>query len=188
MDDDFDYALVDRAPVHSLSLKRRSAGLTVLNVLHRKKNLRVAAVLLAGLLDRDDSSDSNSDSDDEDEDEVDGDVEKDDMLEVVSYVFLKKVVTIDKPLRICITHLAKKEITVNIYSDDECWSKLRYRTPDMRRMIDLLGMPPHLHSVYRHSFTKEFSFILLLRRMAYPGHDLEQEFGREHTALSRSLI
>jgi hypothetical protein len=38
-------------------------------------------VLLAGLLDCNDSSDSNSDSDDEDE--VDGDVEKDDMLEVV---------------------------------------------------------------------------------------------------------
>jgi hypothetical protein len=49
MDDDFDYALVDRAPVRSLSLKRPSAGLTVLDFLHRKKNLRVAAVLLAGL-------------------------------------------------------------------------------------------------------------------------------------------
>jgi hypothetical protein len=38
MDDDFDYALVDRAPVRSLSLKRRSAGLTVLDVLQSKKN------------------------------------------------------------------------------------------------------------------------------------------------------
>jgi hypothetical protein len=68
-----------------------------------------------------------------------------------------------------------------MYSDDECWSKLRSRKPEIRRMIDLLEMPPHLHSVYRHSFTKQFSFILLLRR---PGrlHDLEQEFSREHTA------
>jgi hypothetical protein len=73
---------------------------------------------LCCLLDCNDSSDSNSDSDDEDE--VDGDVEKDDMLEVVSYVFLKKVVTIDKPLRISISHLVQKEITVDMYSDDEC--------------------------------------------------------------------
>jgi hypothetical protein len=30
------------------------------------------------------------------------------------------VVTIDKPLRISISHLVQKEITVDMYSDDEC--------------------------------------------------------------------
>jgi hypothetical protein len=80
---------------------------------YKVRRIRVAAVLLAVLLDSDDSSNSNTDSDDEDE--VYGDVEKDDMLEVVSYVFLKKVVTIDKPLRITISHLVKKEITVDMY-------------------------------------------------------------------------
>ena len=80
MDDEFGYVVVDRAPVRSLSLKRRSAGLTVLDLLHRKKNLRVAAVLLAGLLDSDDSSDSDSDSDSGEEEEDDDHVYKDDIL------------------------------------------------------------------------------------------------------------
>ena len=79
-------------------MKRRSAGLTVFDLLQRKKNLRVAAVLLAGLFDSDDSSGSGSDSGEEEAD--DDHVAKDDISEIVSYVFVKKVVTIDKPLRI----------------------------------------------------------------------------------------
>jgi hypothetical protein len=50
-------------------------------------------------------------------------------------------------------------------------------------------MPPFLISPDRHKYPKEFSMILLLRRMAYPGRltDLEVEFGRVHTSLSRSI-
>ena len=168
-------------------MKRRSAGLTVFDLLQRKKNLRVAAVLLAGLFDSDDSSGSGSDSGEEEAD--DDHVAKDDISEIVSYVFVKKVVTIDKPLRIFMSLVIKNEMTINFYSDQECRAKLRFRKPDIMKMIDLLGMPHYLHSVQRHCFSKVFSFILLLSRMAYPGrlYDLEQEFGREHTALSRSL-
>lgn len=74
-----DDSLVDRAPVRSLSLKRRSAGSNVLDLLQRKKNLRVAAALLAGLLDSDDSSGSDSGEEEEDDDHV----AKDDISEIV---------------------------------------------------------------------------------------------------------
>lgn len=180
-----DDSLVDRAPVRSLSLKRRSAGSNVLDLLQRKKNLRVAAALLAGLLDSDDSSGSDSGEEEEDDDHV----AKDDISEIVSYVFVKKVVTIDKPLRISMSLVIKNEMTMNFYSDQECRAKLRFRKADIMKMIDLLGMPPYLHSVQRHCLSKGFPFIFLLRRMAYPGHlhDLEQVFGREHTALSPTL-
>lgn len=95
------HVLVERAPIRSLSLKRRSAGLSVMDILQRKKNVRLAAVLIAGLLDSSDSSDQSDDSDeDEDEDEVA--VEKDDILELAGYVFLKKVIEVDKPLDITI--------------------------------------------------------------------------------------
>jgi hypothetical protein len=153
------------------------------HLLHRKKNLRVAAVLLAGLLDSDDSSDSDSGSDSDEENKDVG--SKDDILEIVSYVFLKKVVTIDKPMSISMSRIIKKNVTIDLYSDQDCWAKLRFRKADVTKMIDLLGMPPYLRSSQRHCFSEEFCFILLLRRMAYPGrlHDLEQEFGREHSRM-----
>ena len=149
MDDEFKYALVDRALARSLSLKRRSAGLSVLDVLHRKLNSRVAAMLLAGLLDSDNGSDSDSNSDsDGDDDEIDRPAEKDDILEIVSYVFLKEVAKIDRPLRISMSKVVKKEISLDLYSDEECWSMLRFRKPDITRMIDLLEMPLSLLNLY----------------------------------------
>ena len=103
---------------------------------------------------------------------------------------MEKVIPIDQPINITITKLVKKEITSATYSDEQSWSLLRFRKPDLVRLIDQLAMPPFLFSPSRHRYSKEFSIILLLRQMAYPGrlHDLEIEFGKEHTSLSRSLF
>ena len=50
--------------------------------------------------------------------------------------------------------VAKKEITLNLNSDEECWSTLRFRKPDITRMIILLGMPHFQHPPDRHYFSK----------------------------------
>ena len=191
MGDDFETVQVNRAPIGSLSLKRRSAGISIEETLRQKKYLRVSAMIIAGLLDEGYES---VDSDDSVKEEVEEDHEKqsdpkDDTLELVSYALLEEVISIDKPMNITITKLVRKEITAAIYSDDQCWSLLRFRKPDIVKLIDQLAMPPFLFSPSRHRYSKEFSIILLLRRMAYPGrlHDLEIEFGKEHTSLSRSL-
>ena len=50
MEDEFETVQVDRAPIGSLSLKRRSAGISVEETLRQKKYLRVSAMIMAGLL------------------------------------------------------------------------------------------------------------------------------------------
>ena len=103
-------------------------------------------MLLAELLDSDVGSDVGRRCGD---DALDRSAEKDDILEIVSYVFLKEVVKIDRPLRVSMSKVAKKEIKLNLYSDEEC-----FRKPDITRMIILLGMPHFLHSPDRHCFSK----------------------------------
>lgn len=86
-EDEVDHIIVNQASVGSLSLKRRSAGLFVLDILNRKKNTRVAAVLVSGLLSDSDVSDYVDESENEKEDD-NADNVKDDVLETVGYVFL----------------------------------------------------------------------------------------------------
>ena len=85
-EDEVDHIIVNQASVGSLSLKRRSAGLLVLDILNRKKNTRVAAVLVSGLLSDSDVSDHVDESENEKEDD-NADNVKDDVLETVGYVF-----------------------------------------------------------------------------------------------------
>jgi hypothetical protein len=183
MDQGFEFVDVERIPPNQLSLKRRSGGTNVLDVLLRAKNLRIAAMIAAVLDDPDSDSDYSDDSDD------DLDEEENDQLEEIAAIHLQRVVDIDAPRRISQRVIPIKFITVNSYSDDECWRLLRFKKDDITKLIELLGMPPFFRSESRHRYTREFSFILLLRRMAYPGRltDLEQEFGRDHTSLSRSI-
>lgn len=187
MGDEFETVLVDRALIGSLSLKRRCAGISAEEVLRRKKYLRVSAMIVAGLLD--DGYNSVDSDDSVEEEEENRCVPEDDSLELVSYSLLKEVISIDEPINITMSKLTKKVITTDSYSDEQCWSLLRFRKPDIVKLIGQLVMPPFLFSPSRHRYSKEFSILLLLRRMAYPGrlHDLEIEFGREHTSLSRSL-
>ena len=191
MEDEFETVQVDRVPIGSLSLKRRSAGISVKETLRQKKYLQVSAMIMTGLLDDGYESAASDDSDKEEEidDHENQSDPKDNTLELVSYALLEKVISIDQPMNITITKLVKKEITAAIYSDEQTWSLLRFRKTDLVRLIDQLAMPPFLFSPSRHCYSKEFSIILLLRQMAYPGrlHDLEIEFGKEHTSLSRSL-
>ena len=188
MGDEFETVQVDRALIGSLSLKRRCAGISVEEVLRRKKYLRVSAMIVAGLLD-DGYNGVDSDDSVEEEDENDRQnrsVPKDDSLELVSYSMLKEFISIDEPINITMTKLIKKVIKTASYLDGQYWSLLRFRKPDILKLIDLLAMPSFQFLTSRHRYSKEFFILLLLRRMAYPGrlHDL---FGREHTSLSRSF-
>ena len=110
---------MNRASVGSLSLKRRSAGLSVLDILNRKKNIRVAAVLVSGLLSDSDVSDDVNESENEQEDD-DAENVNDDVLETVGYVFLKKVIEVDRPMVISMKQIAPKDVRAADYSDELC--------------------------------------------------------------------
>lgn len=186
MEDEVYHDLVDRAAIRSLSLKRHSAGLSVLDILQRKKNVRLAADFIAALLD---SSYPSDQSDDSDEDEEEGAVEKDDILELAGYVFLKKVIEVDEPLDVTTHKVIAKNVIVKSYADEQCWSQLQFRKLDLIKLIDLLKMPPFFFSLSRQRFPREFSVILLLWRIAYPGrlHDLKLQVGRAYTQLQAAL-
>ena len=51
MGDDFTTVQVDRSQISSLSLKRRSAGISAKETLRQKKYQQVSAMIMAGLLD-----------------------------------------------------------------------------------------------------------------------------------------
>ena len=162
---------MDRIPFNHLSLKRCSEGTTVLNNLSHAKNLRIAAMIAAEL--------ENSDSDNDEFDE-------NDELEEIAAIYLQLGVGVDAPRQISQHITQRKVVSVNSYSDDECWRLLRFNRVDITRLIELLDMPLFFTS---DNHTREFSFILVLHRMAYPGRltDLEHEFGRDHTALRRCI-
>lgn len=183
MDEPFAFVEVPRIPANQLSFKRRSGGRTALEILHRAEYLRIS-VLLAALVD-----DSDSDRSDGDNSDNEGNDEENEILEEVGILYLQMIVDSDTPRRISIRSIEKKIVTVDLYSEDECWRLLRFRKIDIGNLMNMLNMPPHLISADRHKYTRDFSFILLLRRMAYPGRltDLEQEFGRDHTSLSRCI-
>jgi hypothetical protein len=191
----FNFVNVDRLPVGELSVKLRSAGRTTLDVLRKTQYQNLAGIIFGGLLDSDSESDDSDldslfdDDSDIDLDEIDEREEENEMLEDLGIIYLQKVVELDRPRMISLRNIVRKNVTLASYSDDECWRLLRFRKDDLRNLITLLQIPPYLYSPDRHRYTSEFSMILFLRRMAYPGRlcDLEVEFGREHTSLSRSI-
>lgn len=183
MDEPFTFVEVNRIPANQLSFKRRSGGKTALEILQRTENLRIS-VLLAAFVDDSDSDKSDDDDSDDEENE-----EENEIIEELAILYLQMIVEGDAPRRISIRNIEKKIVTTDLYSEDECWRLLRFRKEDIANLMNLLNMPPHFISVDRHKYTRDFSLILLLRRMAYPGRltDLEQEFGRDHTSLSRCI-
>jgi hypothetical protein len=192
----FDFATIESAPIGDLPFKRRAAGKSALDELNKKKYLTVANFILGGFLDpendSDDSDDSIFDVDSDDEIEEDDleDQEEQETLDLMGLFYLQKVVAIEAPKTISFRRIERKHVTLDGYSDDECWRLLRFRKPDITKLMDLLLMPEFLISPARHRYPREFSMILFLRRMAYPGKltDLEVEFGREYTSLSRSIF
>ena len=190
MGDQFEFVTVERLPVGNLQLKRRAGGHTALEILHLAESTRILTNILAlleVLEDEPDSDDDDSDIDDDSDDEAAED--EIELLELLGILHAWRIIDIDNPKTISLRSIVPKEVTVQMYSDDECWRLLRFRKSDVVKLMGLLNIPPHLISRDRHSFPREFAFILLLRRMAYPGRltDLETEFGREHTALSRCI-
>lgn len=180
---EFDSIIVNRLPIRELSVKLRSAGQTALELLQRKRHLQISAILLCDLMDL--NGDDDASSDDEIEEEED-DLKNFDAL---GYAYAHKVSQCDAPRRVTVRRIVRKEVTLDNYSDHECWNLLRFRKSDILKLILNLKLPGYLVSSDRHRFTAEFSIILFLRRMAYPGRltDLEEEFGRDYTTLSRSF-
>jgi hypothetical protein len=125
---------------------------------------------------------------DDDDDEIAE--EEEEMLDFLGLIYLQKVIAIEAPKIISVRVLQRKNVTLDDYSDDKCWRLLRFRKADITVLMDLLQMPLFLRSSSRHKYSREFSMILFLRRMAYPCRltDLEVEFGRDYTSLSRSIF
>jgi hypothetical protein len=181
---------VNRRPIRELSLKHRSAGISALDGLNRRSNSRVSLLLLSNLLDDSDieksSSEDESSSDNEDL-IIENNLTFEDGL---GLTFISKVVIDDQPREILVRNVIRKEVTIESYSDDECWNFFRFRKVDLRRLMDELNFPHVFRDPRnRNRFSGEFSFLLFLRRMAYPGRlqDLEVEFGRDYTQLGRSI-
>lgn len=176
-------------------MKHRSAGKTALDILKKKQYQNLAGIIFGGILDSDSESDDSEldslfdDESDMDIDDLDEREEEDEMLEDLGIIYLQKVVEIDAPRTISLRNIERKNVSLDSYSDDDCWRLLRFCKEDLQNLFTLLQIPPYLYSPDRHRYSREFSMILFLRRMAYPGRlcDLEVEFGREHTSLSRSL-
>ena len=171
---EFDSIIVNRLPIRELSVKLRSAGQTALELLQRKRHLQISAILLCDLMDLNGDDDTSSDNVIEEE--------SDDLktFDALGYAYAHKVF---------FRRIVRKEETLDNYSDHEYWNLLRFRKSDILKLILNLKLPGYLVSTDRRRFTAEFSIILFLRRMAYPGRltDLEEDFGRDNTTLSRSL-
>jgi hypothetical protein len=135
--------------------------------------------------------DYESDNDSEDDDDFDDDEaeEEIELLELMAILHGRRIIHLDCPKVMSVRSIAAREFSIDLYSEDECWRLLRFRKDDVIKLIGLLNMPLFLISPDRHSFSRDFAFILLLRRMAYPGRltDLEMEFGRESTSLGRCI-
>ena len=175
---EFDSIIVNRLPIRELFLKLRSAGQTALELLQRKWHLQISAILLCDLMDL------NGDDDEikEEEDDLNS-------FDALGYAHAHQVSQCDASLRVTVRRIVRKEVTLDNYSDHECWNLLLFRKSDILELMLNLKLPGYLVSSDRHRFTAEFSIILFLRRMAYAGRltDLEEEFGRDYTTLSRSF-
>ncbi|CAM9729450.1 unnamed protein product, partial [Pylaiella littoralis] len=80
------------------------------------------------------------------------------------------------------------EPVIDDLTDDEAWANYRFRKPDLKRLFQAFKFPgAYLRLRNRARYPSESAFLLLLRRMRYPGRwqDLQREFGREYTQLSR---
>lgn len=103
---------VARIPINQLSVKRRSGGKHALDILHRAKYLRIAAMIAAALEESDSDSDDSDDSDGDQEDEVN------EQLEGIAGIYLQRVLDLDAPRRITQRVIQRKVVTVDSYSDD----------------------------------------------------------------------
>jgi hypothetical protein len=168
-----------RRRIRELSLNLRPAGYSSLELLNRRSSVTAATVLLSGLLDDTTSSDSDNESTDSDKS----------LLDLVGLHHVQQIVDIDRPRVISQRRPLRRPIRIIDFSDSECWSRFRFRKIDLPRLLGLLNMPPYLRSDNGLSFDREFSLLLFLRRMSYPGRlqDLEAEFGRDYSSRSRSV-
>jgi hypothetical protein len=156
MEEDYEFLTVDRISTSQLSFKRRSGSISALGILLRAKYLRVVN-LIESILDDSDSDDSDDSDNEENEDEE----EENEVLEEIEAIYLQMIVDGDVPRSISIRKIPKKTVTVDNYSDDECWRHLRFRKCDIGKLIELLNMPPFLISPDRHKYSKEVSMIVL---------------------------
>ena len=136
-------------------------------------------------------NDGGVEDEDEDDDDDDDDIDELAIIQLEDIVIFhtQRIIQIDAAATFSVRIIPDKVVSLTSYSDEECWRLLRFRKNDITKLMILLKMPLYFRTEDRHKFPREFAMILLLRRMAYPGRltDLEVEFGREHTALSRCI-
>lgn len=72
-------------------------------------------------------------------------------------------------------------------SDGECWTKLRFRKRDLRRVADALGIPEKFVLPNRSVFDGEEALLFTLAHFASNSrlHELVDYWGRDETQLSR---
>ena len=136
--DIFHFVTVERIPVGNLSLKRRAGGRTALGILQRAESAHLLTDILALL----DALDYDSDSDDgEDKDSDDDEAEEDiELLKLMAIFHARRIINLDNPKVMSVRSIVAREISVDMYSDDECWRLLRFRKVDIVKLIGLLNM------------------------------------------------
>jgi hypothetical protein len=81
---------------------------------------------------------------------------------------------------------ASKNRGINSFTDEECRASLRSKKSDIFRLFNLSGFPHRIRYDNRTTCTGEYSFCLMLFRLAYPTrlHDLQRIFCRGCSQLS----
>jgi hypothetical protein len=113
--------------------------------------------------------------------------------ETLGLLCVTKFVAVDRPITLSVfsPQQNRRFLTLDDYTDDQCWNWFRFRKGDLLLLMELLGLDPRdfIYPVHRHSYPMQWSFLLFLCRMAYPGRlqNLEVEFGREYAQLGRPI-
>jgi nuclease HARBI1 len=82
---------------------------------------------------------------------------------------------------------ANKNRGIDSFSNEECWTYLRFRKSDIWRLFELCGFPNEILCSNGLRCSGQYAFCLMLYRLAYPTrlHTLQSTFGRDHSQISR---
>ena len=155
------------------SLKMRCASITSLEVMEVKRLRTAGSILLLSAQNSAEDSDASSD-------EGDAAVH----LALMMDRRIKKLVGVR---RVRLRIIPPKIMTVEALDEDYCKYNLRFLKADLPSLMKKLEIPDFFRLGNRGVHRGEKGFLLLLRRMAFPGRwtDLEMEFGLEYSTLSR---
>ena len=78
------------------------------------------------------------------------------------------------------TQFLRKEMSIDDFSDEECWCHFRFRRPDLHQLTELFQMPDLIRTKSRYTFRAEEALLVTLWRFNYPKRyvDMIKVFGR----------